>query len=418
MILNCQSKALSPEEYLTVLAARIDLDSDDAVRMERVLRQGLDWPTVKKYSHQLGVQPLLYKHLSQEKYAHYVPDEVMRFLKDRHRRESIKNLRIYGQINQILDSTNQANIPVILLKGAFMAKWIYGDIGLRPMSDIDILCREEDKQIVQNRLVELGYKQETIYKSPLHEKLSAPESMHLPPFYKPNAVRIEVHLNIFPKISHNSKDMKRVWEAAIPSELNGLQVHYLSPEYQLFYLCIHLYNHIMSGGIALYWLCDIHELIRHYKDKINWKQFSSIADSLGVGAQISSILDLIRTNWNTFIPKKLLYYPDTGINKLCLKTLIRNQFTNKTRKINFLSSYSGKLKTVTEIEGWGSLFYFIWRTIFPARAYLIYKYNPGSSFMAYLYYIIRPCKLCKNALVSLFYNITFLFEKRRKLRKR
>lgn len=138
-IVDNQSKALSPEEYLLVLAARLEMNSDDAARMESILRECPDWAEVKASAHRLGVEPLLYRHLSQERYARYVPDEVIHLLKESYRAQAIRSLRIYGQISRFLDSMNQAEVPIILLKGAFLAKWVYGDIALRPMNDIDIL---------------------------------------------------------------------------------------------------------------------------------------------------------------------------------------------------------------------------------------------------------------------------------------
>jgi hypothetical protein len=375
--------------------------------MEDVLRQNLDWSAVKTISGQLGAQPLLYRHLSQEKYARSVPDEVMRFLKDQYRRQSMGNLRIYGQVHQILDSMRQSNLPVVLLKGAFLAKWIYRDIAIRPMTDIDILCRKEDKQIVQNKLIELGYQQRLIYPSPFHEDLSA-VTAHLSPFYRPRSVQIEVHFSVFPEIPHDPMDMEKVWETTVPAELDGIQINSLSPEYQLLHLSLHLFYHLTShpGVIPFYWFCDVHEVIKVYHDKIDWSQFPAGADSLEVGTQMRSLFGLLRTNWGTPIPQEVLSHPDTGIRPLCLRTIIRNQFTDKARKRNQLQNYIKAIKFATTIKGRGNRFYYLWRLIFPTRAYLIDQYHPRNPLMVYLYHIIHPYKICRRIMVTLFHNVT------------
>ena len=381
------------------------MDSADAARMESILKEGPDWPAVMASAHRLGVEPLLYKHLSQEKYACYAPDEVIHFLKRRYRQQAMSNLRIYAQISRILDSMNQADVPIILLKGAFLAKWVYGDIALRPMNDIDILCREEHAETVKKRLHVLGYYQEAppIYKSPLHEKIWGKKSSHMSPFLKNGATRIEIHINIFGKTSDVPEEMTRLWETAIPSDLNGLRAYSLSPEYEALYLSVHLSKHLMSGGIVLYWLCDIHEVLRKYSDRIHWKDFWDRAASLGLGPQICLVLGLLRSHWNGSFPEMDAYCPGAEIDGPGLETIVRAQFKAKRAK-NLLPSYMANLKMVRDIEGWRYCLYYLWKTIFPARANLISRYRPSSRSVLPLYYIIHPCTLCKRTLVSLYYN--------------
>ncbi|MEA1867256.1 MAG: nucleotidyltransferase family protein [Thermodesulfobacteriota bacterium] len=417
-IFNRQSKSFSPEEYLLVLAARIEMDSADAAGMEGVLKEGLDWPAVKASAHRLGVGPLLYKHLSQEKYAHYVPDDMINFLKGSYRKQAIRNLRIYGQISRMLNSMNQADIPIILLKGAFLAKWVYGDIALRPMSDIDILCKREDAETVKKRLIELGYYQdETIhYDSPLHEKIAAERSKHMPPFSKNRATRIEVHINILGKKTQGvSEEMTRLWETAIPADMNGLRVYSLSPEYQALYLSVHLFRHRKAGNSVLYWFCDIHEVVRKYRDRIDWKDFWDRAGYLGYEAQICSIFKLIKGRWNCSLPKFNSYCPgaEAEIDKPGLEAILGVQ--SEARRVNnILPSYMENLKIAKDIEGWSGCLYYLWRVIFPTRANLMCRYHPGNSFLLSLYHIIHPFKLGKRASLSLFYNLYFFFREEKK----
>jgi hypothetical protein len=408
---NNQSKAFSPEEYLLVLAARMEMNYADADKMECILKEGLDWPVVKASAHRLGVEPLLYKHLSQEKYAHYVPGKVIHFLKRSYRKQAIRNLRIYNQISHIVASMNQADVPIILLKGIFLAKWVYGDIALRPMNDIDILCREKDAETVKKKLIELGYYQEeAIYNSPLHEKIADEKSKHMPPFSKNKATRIEVHVNILGKTPGVSEEMTRLWETAIPADLNGLRAYSLSPEYQALYLSVHLFQHVMSGSTVLYWFCDIHEVVRKYGDRIDWKDFWDRAGPLGFGAQIYSIFELLRSQWNGSLPEMDKYRPGEEIDNLSLETIV----SAGSKAKNILPAHMDNLKIIRDTEGCKWCLYYLWRTIFPTRSNLMYRYRPGNSSLLPLYYIIHPCKLGKRAFLSLFYNLYSFFERRKK----
>ncbi|MDY6971712.1 MAG: nucleotidyltransferase family protein [Thermodesulfobacteriota bacterium] len=400
---------LSPEESLLILASKIKLDADDSARMEVVVNGALDWSVVMRYADALGMNPLLYKHLSQMKSAFPVPEDVMRLLKKRYRRESIRNLRIYGQLNQILEALNRSGSPIILLKGILLAKWVYGDIGLRPMNDIDILCRQEDAHTLRSTLVGLGYTEKTIYQGPLQQSILAEESMHLPPFHKPGFFMVEVHTNLFTGTCDDFSAMKMLWDNAVPLELYGKLIHCLSPEYQLLYLSIHLYRHIIRAQLNLFWFCDIHEFIGAHKNEINWEGFWSMADSLGEGSNVETLFDLLARHWNTQVPEKLLFSRGGDIGKLNLRAIIRGGCDKNTPRVGFLADYVRKLKGVRKIEGWKNRSRYLMRYFWPERGYLMDRYHITNTYAVPLYYALHPCILFNRAIVSLLYNVVSIF---------
>ena len=196
--------------------------------------------------------------------------------------------------------------------------------------------------------------------------------------------------------------MTRLWETAIPSDLNGLRVYSLSPEFQILYLSVHLYKHMMSASTVLYWFSDIHEVTSRYNDRIDWKDFWDKAVSLGFGPQICSVFKLLRSQWNSSFPEMDSYCPGAEIDRAGLETIVGARFEARRVK-NILPGYMKKLEIVRDIEGWKCRLYYLWRTVFPARANLIYRYHPGNASVLPLYYIIHPCILFKRLLVSLFH---------------
>ena len=74
---------------------------------------------------------------------------------------------------------SQNNLDVILLKGAAaLADDLYGDLGARLMSDVDLLVSRAHQEQVENALLELGFEvgqadQENIFFEGHH---------HLPPY--------------------------------------------------------------------------------------------------------------------------------------------------------------------------------------------------------------------------------------------
>ena len=282
-----QSSQLPSEALILILAAKVNLGFSDAAKMEALLSGNIDWHKIMIDSAKLGVQPLLYKHLSQTGFSQHVPPDVLASLKGLYRKESLRNIRIYGLIERLLSAFDDADISMVLLKGAFLARWIYRDIALRPMGDIDLLCREEEASLVKAKLAELGFHQKTVYPSPFHEKFYAIDrGWHLKPFYDSKRAMVEVHFSIFPNIPGGFTQMGRVWDRVGRHAADGLSVSCLAPADLVLYLCLHLMHHLRLGRWQLYWFCDIHEVIAHYGDEIEWERLSKTASSLGVRDQV------------------------------------------------------------------------------------------------------------------------------------
>jgi hypothetical protein len=409
--------SLTPEESLIYTVCKVKLNNKDSVRLHDILKHDLDWSIIKKYASQLGMGTLLFKHLSESENKHNVPDEILFSLRKNYINQLGRNVRLYKEIDDILDILNRSNIPIVLLKGAFLAHYIYEDIALRPMGDIDILVREGDCRIVLEKLKELGYEKLAAYHSSnFHEELLLDDTKHLTPMVKPGCCPVEVHLDIFPKVSHDSRYMINTWETTQNESLNGYPLKYLSPEYQILYLCLHLCSHIndeaLDKGIRLFWFSDIHEIIMRFRDKINWNSFYSIVSSIGVGAQVNTILTYIRYYWNTPIPETVLHCQEKDINGSCLTSNIRSILDGTKAKKSHIHRYIKKTKVPLTKETEINSFYYLWKEIFPNRSNLINRYDLNDSLIVYIYYAIHPWKLFMRAVTSTCYHIVQHFKNR------
>ena len=410
------TSSLSQEEHLIILASRVNMDPTEEAMLNDVLCDGLDWSLIKDISSRFGIQSLLFKHLSREKYSHCVPNEVMKLFKDDYHLQSLKSFIIHSEIKKIQRLMNKYNIPVILLKGAALAEWVYGDIALRPMSDIDILCKREDIQFVQDKFIDWGFKQqkqhEERYHSTLHIKYLTGSCKHLPTFYKPNLPGVEVHYDIFPGVYNDLAEMDKVWETrAIAFDSDGLQTNCLLLEYQILHLLIHLYRHITNENesVVLYWFSDIHEVVMKHKEEIDWGLICDIANTLKVVYQLTPVLDLLKTNWNTPIPENLVSHQSANINIFNLKAILGNNFTsNAIKHSHQANSVINKIKIAVRITGTRNRFNFLFRLIIPNQAFLNHKYNIKNPHLVYFYYVINVYVLSKRNLVSFYYYILFL----------
>jgi len=237
--------------------------------------------------------------------------------------------------------------------------------------------------------------------------------MHLPPFTRPNNVRIEVHINPFAKDTQDFKYIEELWEYAVSSQIDGSPVYLLSPEYLLLHLCLHLYNHLLSStGITLYWFCDIYEFVGQYADTINWEFFCSLRDSLGVKPKVDMIINILRaTLWRLPVPEGMFKAHDTKTIQSYTELLDGIVFKCNTY-IKHNTYYLGeKIRLIKQIKGWEKRIYFIIRIIFPQKRHLITRYPIGNPFIRFFYfYLVHPYKICKRCLLScLNYASLYLF---------
>lgn len=74
-----------------------------------------------------------------------VPEPVMLQLQKSYQRSYLRNLIILGELKRVVQALKECSIEVVFLKGSFLAEYVYKDIACRPMGDLDILVREEDR---------------------------------------------------------------------------------------------------------------------------------------------------------------------------------------------------------------------------------------------------------------------------------
>ena len=89
-----------------------------------------------------NITPLVYRKLKILENVD-IPPEIMQELQDDYLKNLARNMRLFHQLKGILKRFHEDNIPVIPLKGAYLAEQVYGNIGVRSMCDIDILVTKQ-----------------------------------------------------------------------------------------------------------------------------------------------------------------------------------------------------------------------------------------------------------------------------------
>ena len=205
-----------------------------------------------------------------------VPLIIQESLKDIYRKNTFFNMALMGELKSILSLFNSHKIPVIVLKGAYLAKEVYSKIGLREMVDIDLLVPDDKVEQAAKLLEILDYQSIRNYDVSLDvEKLSGHQ---LPPFRKSFALPvIEIHWTICDPNETYQFDLTELWQRAKNTDFFGETALTLAPEDLILHLCHHAsYHHKFNIGVRP--LCDLARIIEHFQDQLDWQALQTTAE--------------------------------------------------------------------------------------------------------------------------------------------
>lgn len=247
------------------------------------------------------VRPILWQRLKQKGVSHLVPDEMARALRESLRRNTMRNLRLYGELRSLLAALAAEDIPVILLKGIYLADAVYDSVGLREMNDIDILARPGDLRRIADILIAMGYQSPR----PISPEVTLKTSHHLPPLVKQGYAVFEIHWSLMEPegMGYVAPDVFR--ERAVPVRVAGCDTLALSAEDLLLHLCYHTsFHHLFAFGLRP--SCDIAAVIDRFGPDIEWHKLAERARRLGWQRGVYLALRLARDLAGAHIPDDLL----------------------------------------------------------------------------------------------------------------
>jgi hypothetical protein len=293
---------MNPEVDLVLKCARTEIDSETSDDIYTLLQKDLDWSKVTQLALRNGVAPLLYKSLIST-LPKTVPQDVLVQLKEHYLFNLQSNLYLTNELVGILKNFADNEIQIIPYKGPVLTRSIYGNLGLRQISDLDIIVHKHDVKKAKQALLSLGYKL-TWPEIQLSEKQ---EVSHIQAKYNYQFVReddgviVELHWNVTPEYFSFPQNPDWLWQHLETTTLSGVTLSTFAPEEYLLILCVHGSNHCW---LRLSWICDINELIQKTLT-LNWKKVSSEARSQGSERMFLNGLLLSSTLLGTDLPKEV-----------------------------------------------------------------------------------------------------------------
>jgi hypothetical protein len=338
-----------------------------------------------------GISPLFYWNLKKINYDKYVPSEIIKNLEKIYYSNLARNMLLYDELNKILMAFTKAGIDTVVLKGAFLAEEIYKNIGLRPMSDIDLLIKEEDLQKAKKELIELKYAATIIFSTKFQEQYQTLRIEELPFIHQDKKIYIEIHWDIEPRLDHYHYkiDINKFWNNVKSAKIAGIETLTFAPEDLLQHLCLHVDKHVNLSmappAKPLRDYCDIAEVTNYYKDTIDWNYLLKSSKEYGIEEPIFQGMFIAKEYFGAFIPEDIFneFKPVKSIISFedIFRGLVKDN-SNKNLEMNYLIN----LKTINGI--WNKS-RFVFGDIFPSKEYMMYRYSIENEKQVYRYYLVH-----------------------------
>ncbi|MBI5848262.1 MAG: nucleotidyltransferase family protein [Nitrospirae bacterium] len=313
------------------------------------------------------VTPLLYKNLSD---LQIFPPEFMQRLLTHYIATIQRNADHLDETLYIVDILRRAGIRSIPLKGSFAAETLFGDIGLYPTSDIDLLIPLDDLNQARASLIAAEYD----LSGELSEQDQLAGSYHLR-FRKKNTV-LELHWNLVRRYFQASSAYWR--KDTGETALRGRTVARLSNENYLLYLIFRLF---CKAFMPLHHFVLMPALL---SQDFDWQKFMASARKLRMRRLAMFTLKLMHDSFGLNIPDVITKTNMLGydlLKRFVIRSLFRQDIYPHLRMSLFLLL----------LDSPADIFKALFERIFPAPAEIRLRYNiPGSSLKTLFYYILNP----------------------------
>lgn len=191
----------------------------------------------------------------------------------------INNETLKQKQEEIAELLSSNAVPYMSLKGVDQIQELYGDLGMRPTSDIDILVNKADRQRCETLLAQLGFSVDATELS-THDRLKSQITL------TSKKILVDLHWDLVESERYKNTiraDINDLWEHT--SADSGL-----SPEMKLLFLTFHIsVPHFFSRA---YWLIDIALLLNKYGKSMDWDLVASVSKKWRIGQALLLSLGL------------------------------------------------------------------------------------------------------------------------------
>jgi hypothetical protein len=344
-----------------------------------------DWEAVIALALRQGVAPLLHRRIQAAGTLATLPAGLAAQLEEERRATALVSLRHYAEFQRVARALGEAGIPLIALKGLHLAELVYRDIGLRPMSDLDILVPREHVADCLRLLLQLGFGSDADPEAAVARTLDIKCNIGVE--NPAHGTWLEVHWRLDEGVADAGVLLPAIWKSAGAARLGDADAKVMAPEFLLLHVCAHLAcNHAFL--FSLRGLCDIAEILNVHPD-LDWKVVVEHGLRHGWTRGVAASLRLARDHLGAPVPAEVLNALGGDALEPAMLAEAMTQLLGTTVLPGGLVT-APNLLALSGAKGWGEKLGLLWKRIFLPRAELALLYGvPADSPRLPLFYALR-----------------------------
>ncbi len=226
-----------PELFLLLACLRADCDPAREHELDEALTWQLDWDYLLRLAESHAVRPLLARHLVEHP---AVPDGITELLRQFSVQNTVWNLRLAAELVRLCNELKSRGVQPIVYKGPVLSEYLYGDIALREIYDLDILVRPDELSEAVRCLDELHF-EDYFGLSPSQRRVALRNGFEHS--FVRDGIVIDLHWRLGPEVNWPASHLDKLWQNLAPFTFCKQEVQIFRPEAMLAVLCMHAAQH-------------------------------------------------------------------------------------------------------------------------------------------------------------------------------
>ena len=379
------------EDHLLLYCCRTEIGDKGEDALIEIQRNKIDWDCFLEKTRGEGVSPLAFLRLPK---IVINKDDIPRYVAERLKQgyylNATKNALIFKELGRVLETFKKTGLQVIVLKGAALAETVYGNLALRPMSDVDLLVKKEDLYHIDEQLKILGYFSSDRAVNDIDFSSTYLTTLDYRSSFK-NFPSFHIHWHFVNSTIPNeyyTKNIKMedIWQDAEKTNIANVETWVMAPHHLLIHLSEHALRVTHSLG-KLSFFCDINEAINFYQERLDWDLLVKDSFKFGLNRMVYLTLFFTSKFLAAKIPGDVLLKLRPERISLYEKIFIKLVSSNyRFSGMSYLVHLSGN-KGVSEKIG------FVLKTLFPPRHVIARRMRISQERVGYLFYVRRMCEV-------------------------
>lgn len=323
----------------------------------------------------LGIAPLLYHN--RQKYQ--LTPTLLQTVTAAYHQTLARSMRLAAAFQELATACTAQYIAILPLKGIYVSDVLYQNLGLRLMSDIDILVKPEEAQACMAVLRNLGYL--------CHQNFEAVENtevIHYDPFVRAG-VMVEIHIKFHRRIEKYDLAPTLVWQHSVEATVHGCPVQIMDAYDTLIFCCLHLDRHFNNKGVQFTGYADIVNLLATTPASFSFAELEKRCQLYQCSTQVFKHILMAQKHLHANVPSTVVErYAHT------LRTPDEQRFIHFLQGNNaFDTGMPRHLSNIIYVKGFSNKVKYIVNSIFPPVSFIRTKYKLQPNQSVGWYYLHR-----------------------------